>query len=69
MVDEMHARTAADGNVVGVLWPGSVNEYVFIHDFRDNRKRSNLTEYSDPQFNELTRLLNNNPDNPMLRAW
>lgn len=69
MVDEMHARTAADGNVVGVLWPGSVNEYVFIHDFRDNSKRSNLAEYyDDPQFNERTRLLNNNPEKLVLRA-
>ena len=68
MVDEMHARTATDGNVVGVLWPGSENHYVFIHDFRDNRKRSSLAEYSDPQFKELTRLLNKNPDNPVLRA-
>ena len=37
--------------------------------FCDNRKRSSLAEYSDPQFKELTRLLNNNPDNPELRAW
>ena len=66
----MHARTAADGTVVGVLWRGSVNDYVFIHDFRDNRQRSSRAEYyDDPQFNELTKLLNNDPDNPMLRAW
>lgn len=69
MANEMQAKTDTESNVVGVLWPGSEYEYLFIHDFRDNRTRSNLAEAcDDAEINELARLLNNNPDNPMLHA-
>ena len=72
MVNEMRARTAADGNVVGILWPGSEKEYLFIYDFRDKHPYTNWpphqNEMSDNQAKRLYPLLNTNSHIPTLIA-
>ena len=72
MVDKMRARTNAEGNVVGILWPSSKNEYLFIYDFRDDRHYSNWQSHdkkmSKNQAKVLNDLLNSSSDNPLLIA-